>query len=510
MSGALDELRLRGLRMLTFAGTACLVVLVATGWLMESANGALAVTVAAVSMIAPAAMLRRGRYDLAARLSLAVPAMMLPAALLYLLAGHAWQMDAHMLFFVALAALTIMCDWRPLALASALVAAHHLLLEFVAPAWVFAGGGDLGRVVFHAVAVAMQFAVLSYVTLRLRALILAHEGARADSEALALSAEAARVRAEEALSAAREAEAEAARQRAAREAQARHGATERRAALLSAAGELEGTVASVAVAMEGAAARLEQAAESLSGIAGDTGRQASDVAAGALQAASAAQDVALSVGRLVASLAGVAEDAEQQVALTIAARDHALGGTAAVRALATRAEDIGGFVQEIAAIAARTNLLALNATIEAARAGDAGRGFAVVAGEVKHLAGGAGAATDKIAGLIAGVRDGVGVARGSLDAASVAVRDVAGAADSIRAAVAAQRAVVLDIDRIAHEAAAGADAIEHGIADVAGAANATGELSAQVRASAAEMAGEARRLRRSAEGLVTQLRVGAG
>ncbi len=510
MSARLDDLRLRGLRMLTVAGIACLVVLLLAGWMLDAPNTGLSVLAAAASLLAPALMLRRGRHDLAARLSLAAPAMMLPAALLYLLAGHPWQMDAHMLFFVALAALTILCDWRPVALASALVAAHHLLLEFAAPDWVFAGGGDLGRVIFHAVAVTMQLAVLSYVTQRLRVLILAQEAARAQSEALAHTAEQARTRAEEALAAARAAEAEAARQRMAREKAERSSAGARRDTLLTAAGELEETVARVAVAMEDAAAQLEGAAGSLSAIAGDTGRQASEVAAGALQAASAAQDVAASVERLVASLSGVAEDAEQQVALSGVARDHALGCDAAVRTLATRADDIGGFVEEIAGIAARTNLLALNATIEAARAGEAGRGFAVVAGEVKQLAGGAGAATDKIAGLIAGVRAGVGVAKGSLDVAGAAVRDVASAADSIRSAVAAQRAVVADIERTAREAARGADAIEHGIADVAGAANRTGALSAQVRASAADMSGEARRLRVSAEGLVAQLRAGAG
>lgn len=49
-------------------------------------------------------------------------------------------------------------------------------------------------------------------------------------------------------------------------------------------------------------------------------------------------------------------------------------------------DNINDKVEEIASIAAQTNLLSLNASIEAARAGEAGRGFAVVADEISQLA----------------------------------------------------------------------------------------------------------------------------
>ena len=73
----------------------------------------------------------------------------------YMLQGHPWQMEAHMFFFVGLAALTLVCDWRPIAVAVGLIAVHHLLFSYFAPEWVFFGSGEFLRVMFHALAVSM-------------------------------------------------------------------------------------------------------------------------------------------------------------------------------------------------------------------------------------------------------------------------------------------------------------------------------------------------------------------
>ncbi|MGQ7385838.1 hypothetical protein ACTGVI_12460, partial [Streptococcus suis] len=75
----------------------------------------------------------------------------LPALFVFLLSGARWQMDAHMYFFTALAALTVLCDWRPLALAGALIAVHHFMLDLILPAWVFEDGqGGIALVLFDA------------------------------------------------------------------------------------------------------------------------------------------------------------------------------------------------------------------------------------------------------------------------------------------------------------------------------------------------------------------------
>nr|WP_314073236.1 response regulator [uncultured Roseococcus sp.] len=83
-----------------------------------------------------------------------------PALMLYLLAGHPWQMDVHMYFFAALALLIGWSDWRTIIVGAVTIALHHLILNFALPLAVFANGSDLPRVYLHAAIVLFQSAVL--------------------------------------------------------------------------------------------------------------------------------------------------------------------------------------------------------------------------------------------------------------------------------------------------------------------------------------------------------------
>jgi signal transduction histidine kinase/CheY-like chemotaxis protein/HPt (histidine-containing phosphotransfer) domain-containing protein len=97
----------------------------------------------------------------------AVALMAEPAILLVLLRGHPWQMDMHMYFFAMLTLTIGWCDRRAVFVAATAVALHHLLLLYLLPSAVFAGQGNLGRVILHAVIVTFQATVLVWLSDRL-------------------------------------------------------------------------------------------------------------------------------------------------------------------------------------------------------------------------------------------------------------------------------------------------------------------------------------------------------
>ncbi len=513
---SVHDLRVRGVRNLVLLAWACVPMLASMAWMIGSPIALATPVIAALLNLMPTHMALRRRADLPTLLSVAILAAILPAMLVMLLAGSPWQMDGHMFFFVALSMLVVLCDWRPIALATLLIAIHHLTLDWFMPGWVFAGGtSDMARVIFHAAAVGMQALVLAYSACRLLLVLRTQDEARRDGERLVVLAEEQRTtaahereRAVAALDAARIAEANAAQERVARRmAEERIGAR-RNQELVALATGFEATVVDVAIALESASSRLERSATALNAIAADTGRQAVEAATGATQAAEAVRGVQQDVLQLTATIASVARTAEEQRILTATAQANAANGDRAVQDLAVRAGAINGFVGEINGIAAQTNLLALNATIEAARAGAAGVGFSVVAGEVKQLASATGRATDKIASLIAHVEQGVGAAADDLVKASRAVSKVAGAAADIRDAMEGQQGAAVRIERSVRDAAAGTQTIETRIGAVATAANEAGALSGEVRDAAATLSDHARCLRRSTDLFVEQLRSG--
>lgn len=83
-----------------------------------------------------------------------------PAIGVGLLAGHPWQVDAHMYFFAMVAALAMMSDVRAIVIATVFVAVHHLSLNFGLSALIYPGGTDLARTVFHAFVLLLESAAI--------------------------------------------------------------------------------------------------------------------------------------------------------------------------------------------------------------------------------------------------------------------------------------------------------------------------------------------------------------
>lgn len=408
----MKDLRQNGVRVIGLLAGVIGAVLVV--WAVFA--GAVLVTLAAAGLVAaPLWLAQQRRSDPVARLVLAVTYPLLAALLVAMASGSGWIIDMHMVFFAFLAVLAALADWRVIVVGTAVTALHHLALNFIAPALVFPDGADLARVVFHAVVVLVEAAVLILLCRQFEALIRSLMAVR---------------QAEAALDADRNAEREAL---AHEQRLVLSGLSDRLRAL--AAGDLKSRLdAPFPGEYDRARVLLNESCAELDQLVGAVAQTADQVATGAHELREASSDLAGKTERQTAAIESAARNAgdllndiEAQAGLWSATRSTALeakadadrGATeiAAAAEAITRIEassaEIGEMIGFIDTIAFQTNLLALNAGVEAARAGEAGKGFAVVAGEVRELAQRSAQSATAIKALVANSKDevAIGVAR---------------------------------------------------------------------------------------------------
>ncbi len=251
------------------------------------------------------------------------------------------------------------------------------------------------------------------------------------------------------------------------------------------------------------ATELQATAGSMTDTAGQTTRQAANVAAAAEQASTNVQTVASAAEELAASIGEISRQLAQSAKVASKAQEDARRTDAVVKALADGAQKIGDVVSLISSIAGQTNLLALNATIEAARAGDAGKGFAVVASEVKSLATQTAKATENISQQIAQIQAATKVAVELIGGIGLTIGEISQIAAGVAAAVEQQGSATQEIARNVQQAAIGTQEVTSNISGVSQGANSTGQAASGVPGAAGELSHRAAQLQQEITDYVT-------
>ena len=452
----------------------------------------LGVTLAALAVAAGAAVISRWAGANPSMRVLSGVALMTQVSLLVAaMSGHPWQIDMHMAYFAALAALVIYCDWTVIVAAAAAVAVHHLVLSFVLPAAVFPGSAGILRVLVHAVILVVEAGTLIWVTFSINHMFEANDKARQEAERAAGAA----VRANSQAAQIRDhadterASADAVRQAAEQEQEHVVNALAEGLSHLAQGDlvyairrdfdgryrQLRDDFNSSVETLRSTLAAISANATAVGGGTDEIARASDDLSRRTEQQAQSLGETAAALDQITATVQRTAAGARQANEAVGAAKAEALhssevvsGAVSAMGEIEKSSQQISQIIGVIDEIAFQTNLLALNAGVEAARAGDAGRGFAVVAQEVRALAQRSAEAAREIKALISASSQQVGQGVSMVDETGKAleaivtrvseidalVREIAASAQEQAAGLAEVNAAVSHMDQVVQQNAA--------------------------------------------------------
>lgn len=251
--------------------------------------------------------------------------------------------------------------------------------------------------------------------------------------------------------------------------------SERRAALVAIADELESTLREGIEEVHHSVSQVGSSVGDMGARSKETLAQSSQVAFTTKQAAHNVDAVAKAASELSEQIAGITQSLERAAGGAKAATERADSARQTMGRLQEAAEMVGSVVGLIKDISENTGLLALNATIEAARAGEMGKGFAVVADEVKTLAQQTGKATDEISRLVGLIQSTTREAVSAIGAVSHDVSALKESTDNIAEAIRAQDEATRSISAHIDEISAGSQGVAESLGRVDAAACETRE-----------------------------------
>ena len=453
------------------------------GSLLDAANTVAITCAAGAIALVPLTLRLLGRPISVVATAISIALVSHSALLVYLFAGHPWQVEMHFYFFAVLAMLAGFCDVRILIFAAAAIAVQHLAFNGLLPDALYPGGANLARVAVHAIIVVIETAMLVVISHAIK--VSFDEANRADDLAR---------------------DSVAKLEAAGSMLQGRFDAAKALADHLGAAlATFKSEIAQRLQRLDHASTALKHTAESLSSAAQRTTGETTAATVAADAANRKVEAVAMLGQNFLDTISEIGAHAARSAAMGAQAVSDAEATTLAIDELEAVSQQIGEVTAIIANIAAQTNLLALNATIEAARAGEHGRGFAVVASEVKSLSAQTTRAVATIATMVETIRTSTGRSAVALASVGSAIENLNDAAGNISHAVDERIRAAADIaDSVGH-AAVNVSQVTMAIAAIDVVADETAQGAAFLREAALEIAEQMAAIRHDVDSFLADI-----